>query len=119
MHTKPKFIPSRLRAISAATFALFLTACSGSSIEGKYRDEQGTVMEFIKGGTLIISVAARGKQFTGSWERIGNDRIKLAPGSGAEFNGSSQPQICDYHLDNKSIYLSGCPLAPHELFTRL
>ncbi len=107
MQNIPRSFSFRSRVVFTATFALFLTACSGSGIEGRYGDPDGSTVEFLKDGTAIFVV--RGVQAVWKWTAYDGNRLKLEPGPGIP--GSPSSAICDYQLDGSTLRVTGCDYA--------
>ncbi|WJR67097.1 hypothetical protein QTA58_23445 [Neorhizobium sp. CSC1952] len=109
MQITQRLNPSRFRAVSTTAFALFLTACSGSStIEGKYRadDGAGSTAEFMSDGTLIF--ISGGQQGVWKWAKLDGDCLKLDPGSGLPGTKSA---VCGYSVLANGLRLTNCHLA--------
>ncbi|MGR9168616.1 hypothetical protein [Rhizobium sp. KDH_Rht_773_N] len=108
MQSKPKVNISRFRSVSAASFAIFLAACSETpGLEGKYREADGSAIEFTSDGTLVI-VTSTGKQSVWQWSKLDNSRIKIDPGPGLL---NPPAGVCGYTATGDTVRLTGCPFA--------
>lgn len=96
------------RILTIVIFAFFTTNCGGSNdILGKWHDEIGSSIEFLKDGKIIY-LDNRIGQTTGRWEDVGDGRISLAFSG---ILGLVGEQICQISIENKILSLSNCLLS--------
>ncbi|MQW86007.1 hypothetical protein [Sinorhizobium saheli] len=126
MQTTQNQISSRFLAISAASFALVLAACSDNSgsshstsgLEGKYRFDDGGViastLEFAGGGRLVFCADTSCRNWM--WEKVDDSRVKISRGS-SDFGPALQ--TCGYIISGTTVHLSGCPFGAKATLTRL
>jgi hypothetical protein len=86
--------------LAAATFALLLSSCSGSS------GIEGNTVEFLKDSTAVFVIG--GTQVIWKWSTYDGTRLKLEPGPGVLGVSSA---LCDYNLDSSMLRVTGCEYA--------
>ncbi|SOC48177.1 hypothetical protein SAMN05892877_14121 [Rhizobium subbaraonis] len=99
-------IQPRFKAATVGAVALLLAACSGSGIDGKYRDPKGNTVNFLEDGTAVFVI--NGTQAIWKWATYDGNRLKLEPGPGVLGVSAA---VCDYKLDGSSLRVTGCDYA--------
>ncbi|RWD32042.1 MAG: hypothetical protein EOS22_03305 [Mesorhizobium sp.] len=79
---------------------------SVAGIEGKYRDPNGSTVEFLGDGTAVIVM--HGQQAIWKWSSYEGNRLKLEPDSGMIGVSSA---MCDYQLNGSNLRVTGCEYA--------